>query len=641
MLLELAVRDLGVIEELRLVLAPGLTAVTGETGAGKTLVVEAIELLVGARADSVVVRPGADEAWVEGRFLLPAADGEREEVVVARAVPRQGRSRAYLDGRLATAGALAELGSRLVDLHGQHAHQSLLSTAVQRAALDHFAAIDLGPFRSAQGEVRSIEAALVDLGGDERSRAREMDLLRFQVDELAAAALDDPDEDVALEREEDQLGDAVAHREAAAAALDALNGDGAALDDLGQAVAAVSGRSPFAALEARLRAAVAELSDLSAELRDTGEAIADDPERLEAVRARRRLLHDLRRKYGETLAEVMSFSEDARGRLTVLEQHDSLAATLEVDRARAEAELARAASEVAAARRSAAPALADAVRAHLVELAMPKATLDVHVAGPDPGDDVTILLAANPGSPPLPLAKAASGGELARTMLALRLVLTAGPETLVFDEVDAGIGGEAAVAVGRSLAALARDQQVLVVTHLPQVAAFADTHVRVTKTMSHDRTTASVEVLDDPARVVELSRMLSGQPESSTARAHASDLLADARGERVMSERQRDDIVAVTGMARVDRRTKRLVKRIQPGDVMVIDHADLDRVAAETIIEAQAGAVVNVAASITGRYPNVGPLLISRLASRSSTKSGPRRWSPSRRAAPSPWRATA
>jgi DNA repair protein RecN (Recombination protein N) len=529
MLLELAVRDLGVIEELRLVLGPGLTAVTGETGAGKTLVVDAIELLVGARADPVVVRPRADEAWVEGRFLLPVAEGDPDEVVVARAVPRQGRSRAYIDGRLATAAALAELGSRLVDLHGQHDHQSLLSTAVQRAALDRYAAIELGPLHAARADLRRVEAALAGLGGDERARAREMDLLRFQVDELAAAALDDPEEDVALEREEDELGDALAHREAAAAAVEALGGEGAAVDSLGQAVAAVSRRAPFGDLEARLRAAAAELSDLAAELRDTGEAIADDPERLDAVRSRRRLLHDLRRKYGDTLSEVMSFAAEARDRLAELGEHDRRAAALDAERERARAAVHRAASVVAAARRVAAPSLAASSHAHLVELAMPKATLEIQVGGDDPGDDVAILLAANPGSPPLPLAKAASGGELARTMLALRLVLRAGPDTLIFDEVDAGIGGEAAVAVGRSLAALAREHQVLVVTHLPQVAAFADTHVRVTKAMSHDRTTAAVDVLDDPARVVELSRMLSGQPESSTARAHASDLLAHAR----------------------------------------------------------------------------------------------------------------
>jgi DNA repair protein RecN (Recombination protein N) len=529
MLLELAVRELGVIEELRLLLGPGMTVVTGETGAGKTLVVDAIELLVGGRADPVMVRTGAAEAWVEGRFLVPEpGPDEADEVVLARAIPAAGRSRAYVNGRLATVAALAEWGDRLVDLHGQHAHQSLLSPAVQRAALDRFGSVDLGRWRAAREEVHQIEAQLAALGGDERSRAREIDLLRFQVEELASAAIVDAAEDERLDAEESVLADAVAHQAAAEAALAALGDEAGAADTLGQAVAAVAGRSPFASQEVRLRAAAAELSDISGELRSAREAIADDPERLDALRTRRALLHDLRRKYGETLAEVLAFEQEVSARLHELEQHDRRAAELDAGRLSALDELAAAAAEVAAARRLAAPALAEAVEAHLGALAMARARVAVHVGGDDPADDVVMALAANPGTDPLPLAKVASGGELARAMLALRLVLTAGPPTLVFDEVDAGIGGEAAVAVGRSLGALGAKNQVLVVTHLPQVAAHADAHVRVTKVSGQDHTVANIEVLDDTARVEELSRMLSGQPESQTARDHAVELLAAA-----------------------------------------------------------------------------------------------------------------
>jgi DNA repair protein RecN (Recombination protein N) len=533
MLVELAVRDLGVIEDLRLVLGAGMTVVTGETGAGKTLVVDAIELLVGGRADPILVRAGADEAWVEGRFTVPEpVEGEEDEVVLARAIPATGRSRAYVNGRLATIATLAEWGERLVDLHGQHAHQSLLAPAVQRAALDRFAGIDLGPLTAARADVRAIEAQLAALGGDERMRAREIDLLRFQVDELAAAAISGPDEDDALDAEESVLADAVAHQQAAAVGGDALTGEGGAVDALGVSLAAVAGRAPFAAHEARMRAVAAELTDLASELRAAGEAIADDPERLEAIRARRQLLHELRRKYGESLGEVLAFAEEAGARLAELEQHDRRAAELDAARAEALAREATAAAAVATARRHAAPPLAAAVQEHLSGLAMARARVAVQVAGPDPADDVTLELAANPGAAPLPLAKVASGGELARTMLALRLVLTAGPPTLVFDEVDAGIGGEAAVAVGRSLAALGAEQQVLVVTHLPQVAAFAHAHVRVTKETGEDRAVARIEQLDDASRVEELSRMLSGQPESKTARDHASELLATATRER-------------------------------------------------------------------------------------------------------------
>jgi len=526
MLVELAAHDLGVIEDLRLVLGSGMTALTGETGAGKTLVVDAIDLLVGARADPAVVRPGAVEARVEGRFTYEGPDGEHE-VVLSRAIPANGRSRAYVDGRPVTVAELAERGGALVELHGQHAHQSLLSPAVQRASLDRFAGVDLAALLAARSRVREIEALLAALGGDERARAREIDILRFQVDELAAAGLHDDDEDLSLEREESMLSGAVGHLEAAGVALAALGEEGAG-EPIGRAISALVGHPPFSDLEARLRASAAELDEVARDLRAAAEGIQDDPERLQVLRERRQLLRDLRRKYGDSIAEVREFERQAAARLGELEQHDRRAGQLEDERAQAMAEVASAAAVVAAARGAAAPDLASAVASHLGQLALGRARVEVSVGGEDPCDDVQILLAANPGLPALPLSKVASGGELARTMLALRMVLTAGPPTLVFDEVDAGIGGEAAVAVGRALSSLAGDRQVLVVTHLPQVAAFADAHVRVSKQTGEDRTVAEVEVLDDQGRVAELSRMLSGQPESTTARDHASELLATA-----------------------------------------------------------------------------------------------------------------
>ncbi|MCB9371364.1 MAG: DNA repair protein RecN [Microthrixaceae bacterium] len=527
MLSELAVEDLGVIEKLSLLLGPGMTAVTGETGAGKTLVVGAIDLLVGGRADPRLVRPGAAEARVEGRFLH-----RDDEVVVTRVIPREGRSRAYIDGRLATVAALAELGAELVDLHGQHAHQSLLSPSVQRRSLDRFGSVDLAPLHDARQRLAEIDRALDALGGDERARAREIDLLRYQVDELAAASLEDPGEDDRLEAEEDRLADAVAHREAAGQALEALTGEGGGQDRLAAALAAVAGRAPFAAAEGRLLAAQAELADVAAELRAAGEAIVEDPERLAAVRARRRLLHELTRKYGESLAEVIAYRDELSARLADLEAYEERARALDARRGEAVAAVDDAAAAVGRARRAAAPGLAEATQSHLAALAMPKARLGVSVADDDPGDDVAFTLAANPGAALLPLAKVASGGELARTMLALRLVLTAGPPVLVFDEVDAGVGGAAALAVGRSLAALGADHQVLVVTHLPQVAAFADAQVAVAKADDGSVTTTQVAVLDEAARVVELARMLSGTPDSEAAHEHAAELLGTAARER-------------------------------------------------------------------------------------------------------------
>ena len=526
MLLELSVRDLGVIAVLQLVFRPGMTALTGETGAGKTLLVEALELVVGGRGDATLVRPGADEAVVEARFAV----GE-DETILARAVPASGRSRAYRDGRMVPAAGLAEAAAGLVDLHGQHAHQSLLGRAVQRAALDRFGGIDLSPLHDARALVAEVEAALRAIGGDPRARAREIDLLRFQVDELERAALHDPGEDVALAVEEDALADATAHREAGAVAVEGLTGEGGVLDTLGAAGAAIAGRRPFADIEERLRSAAAELSDAASELRAAAESVSEDPERLAAVRARRQLLRELQRKYGPTLSDVVTYAADARRRLAELESHDDRADALERDRLAAVDAVAIAERAVGDARRAAAPRLAAAVEEQLRRLAMPAARFEVEVAG-DPGDDVTFLLGANPGEPALPLARVASGGELARTMLAARLVLTEAPPTLVFDEVDAGIGGEAAVAVGRALAELAAQHQVLVVTHLPQVAAFADHQISVTKVEEDGRTVARAQILDDSGRVVELSRMLSGQPDSATARGHAEELLAVASRER-------------------------------------------------------------------------------------------------------------
>ena len=525
MIVELAISDLGIIESSSLLFGPGMTALTGETGAGKTMLVEAIDLLMGGRAEAHVVRRGAAEAVVEGRFVI----GD-DEHVLRRVVPSDGRSRAYIDGRLATVGALAELGATLVDLHGQHAHQSLLGAPVQRAALDRFGQVPIGELGAAKASLAAIEAALVDLGGDERARAREIDLYRFQVAELRHAAVEDADEDDRLDAEEDALADAGMHREAGASAGASLTADSGAADAIAAAMASLDERAPYRDLAGRLASVAAELSDIAHEVRDRAERIDEDPERLAGVRARRQLLRELRRKYGATLQEVVSYQHEAETRLEELLSHDRRAAELDERRAQALDALQAVQAKIRAVRVAVAPQLAVAVHGHLHELAMPKARLSIDVDGPA-GDDVRILLAANPGSELLPLAKVASGGELARAMLALRLVLTAGPPTLVFDEVDAGIGGTAALAVGRALGALGVTHQVLVVTHLPQVAAFADRHVVVTKHDDGERTVSDAVLLTEKERVVELARMLSGH-DSAAARRHARELLTSAAAAR-------------------------------------------------------------------------------------------------------------
>jgi DNA repair protein RecN (Recombination protein N) len=540
MIVELHVVDLGIVADLDLLIGAGLTAITGETGAGKTLIVEAIELLVGGRADPAIVRDGADEARVEGRLVDPDTS---DETVLARVVPRVGRSRAYVDGRLATAAELAEVGARFVDLHGQHAHQSLLDPAVQRAALDAFAgpaaAAALASYRDARARMRQVDDEVAELGGDARARAREIDLLRFQVDEILHADLDDPAEEVTLEAEEVLLADAAAHREALGRAYAAL--EGPALDALGVALAELDGRTPFDAITTRLRAAQAELADVEHDVRVAAETVTDDPERLEAVRRRRQLLRDLCRKYGDGVAEVVAYRSEVETRLARLESYETRARELEAERARCGADAARGAMALSAARREAAPRLARAIEINLRELALPHARVAVDVEDADPTDDgadrVIFLLAPNPGESPKPLARAASGGELSRAMLAARVVLTDAPPTLVFDEVDAGIGGEAGIAVGRLLATLGARHQVLCVTHLAQVAAFADTQVVVEKAVvgqskSRERTVASARLVDGDARVAELSRMLAGVGESTHARHHAAELLSTAKAPR-------------------------------------------------------------------------------------------------------------
>jgi DNA repair protein RecN (Recombination protein N) len=546
---ELHVRDLGVIGDLTIELGPGMTALTGETGAGKTLLVHALQLVLGGRAVPGLVRAGAEEALVEARFDMepgrdrpgdhgsatgPLAGGRGDgERILARTVPESGRSRAWVDGRMAPLGALAELGAGLVDIHGQHDQQSLLTVAGQRAALDAFAGSDLGPLSDARGALHEVRLRLAALGGDERERAREADLLRYQVAEIDAARIADPGEDTALREEEDRLASMAATREAAARAVDALRGadggggaEGGVSGFLGAALAVSSAQPALEGWARRLRAAALEIDDVAAELREVAETWEEDPARLEEVQSRRRLLSDLRRKYGETLDDVLGFGDAARASLAELEGREAEAAELETRRAQLEESVRDAERALREVRAAAAPALGAAVTVRLRSLAMPDAELEVSVGEDGPGDAVQFLLAANPGEAAQPLGRVASGGELARTMLALRLVVEGGAATMLFDEVDAGVGGAAALALARALRDVATRRQVLVVTHLPQVAAFADNQIAVRKAVDGaGRTVTTAEWLGPEGRIIELSRMLSGHPDSPTARAHAEELL--------------------------------------------------------------------------------------------------------------------
>jgi DNA repair protein RecN (Recombination protein N) len=535
-LTDLRVRDLGVIEDLSLTFGPGMTALTGETGAGKTLVVEALQLLLGARANPGIVRAGATEALVEARFVIDAegeGEGEEREVILVRSVPAEGRSKAWVDGRMAPVGALGEAAAGLAEIHGQHEHRALVTPGAQRSVLDAFAGTDLSVVRALHTELRALEGSLAALGGDEQQRAREADVLRYQVHEIQMARLEDPDEEAGLRAEEDRLADAGAYREAALGAaelLDPAGGEGGAAEPLGEAAAALSGRDAFEDYRARVAAAAVELVDVARALRDEAEGWEDDPARLAEVQERRRLLSELRRKYGEDLDAVMAYALEAAARLAILEDAEGEAARLTARQQELSKELGEAEAAVRAVRASAAGEFGHRVEEHLADLAMAGAKLEVRLSPEGAGEPVELWLGANVGESLQPLARAASGGELARAMLAIRLVGSGGPETMVFDEVDAGVGGAAALALGEALHEVAAERQVLVVTHLAQVASRADAQISVVKQESRGRTVTVASAVAGEERVTELSRMLSGHPGSHAARAHARELLGVGGG---------------------------------------------------------------------------------------------------------------
>ena len=545
MLRELHITDVGVIDDLDIELHAGLNVLTGETGAGKTMVTVGLSLALGARASASLVREGAASAKVQARFDAPAEAGEWAEdgeLILARTIGADGRSGSRIGGQIATATALAQLGSSLVEIHGQHQAQRLLSAAMQTAFLDRYAGdvhvVALGAFREVFDELRRSAAELETLTAEARERERELDLLAYQVHEIEDVS-PSAGETPTLAAEEARLGHVERLLDLAAVAAGVLGDEGGAQDAAAAALAAVreaAGLDTGAGdLAVRAEGALAELTELGRDLRSYREGLQADPGRLAEIRDRIAALKGLQRRYGETDVDVLGFLNTARGRLASLAGADDRRRELqELVTALTAAADARAAV-VTKGRAAAAGPLAKALQSELRELGMPGAAVEVVLVPLDPlsasgAERVELRFSASAGQPALPLAKTASGGELSRTMLACRSVLAdldAVP-TLVFDEVDAGIGGEAGLAVGRRLARLAAGRQVLVVTHLPQIASFADRHLRVRKQGG----VATVERLDDAQRVEELSRMLAGLSGSDSARSHAQELLAQATAQR-------------------------------------------------------------------------------------------------------------
>ncbi|HEV8055887.1 MAG TPA: DNA repair protein RecN [Nocardioidaceae bacterium] len=575
MLEELRLASLGVIDEAVLELGPGFTVITGETGAGKTMVVTALQLLLGARADSGLVRSGTDRARVEGRVRLGRsealrarlaeldADVDDDSLILSRVLSAEGRSRAVIGGTAVPVGRLGEITDTLVAVHGQADQRRLLRPAHQREALDRYVGAPavslLERFGHCYSALRGAERSLAELVANVRERAGEAEMLRAGLAEIEAAE-PVPGEDAALRAQEDRLAHADALRTAAHEARLALSGDDegsggdatARLDAVKRCLELVRDHDPQVA---ELADRVAELCYLAADVGHDVAAYAAsidaDPGRLAWVQERRATLATLQRKYGDSADELLHWAAQAAKRVAELDSTDERIDTLRQTVAQLRGELTTLGAELSRLRVQAAERLTIAVSEELAVLAMPDARLVVSVRqrldpaglevhgkrlgyGPHGLDDVELLLAGNLGSDPRPLDRVASGGELSRVMLGLEVVLAGRSPvpTLVFDEVDAGVGGKAAVEIGRRLALLARRAQVLAVTHLPQVAAFADRHYVVVKSSDGTITTSGLHDLDAQARVIELSRMLAGLEGSQAGRLHAAELLALAVEER-------------------------------------------------------------------------------------------------------------
>ncbi|GAB2525905.1 DNA repair protein RecN [Microbacterium petrolearium] len=565
MIEEMRLRDLGVIAEAALPFGPGFTAVTGETGAGKTMVVTGLGLLLGARADSGAVRAGAPQALVEGVWIVPEhgavaervreAGGDlepigegRAELYLSRSLSAEGRSRAGVGGRTAPAGVLADLAEHLVAVHGQSEQLRLKSAAAQRDALDRFGGEAVGAalaaYRGAFDAWRAIDRELTTLTTERDARAAEAEALRQTLAEIEQIA-PEPGEDAALAERAERLANAEELRAAAALAREGLSSEEGAPDVA--SILAEARRALERAGDPTLGAIAEQLADLGYRAADLAVELSgfladldeSGPLELAAVEERRAAVASLVRAHG-SLDAAIALLETGSARLAELDDDGDRIERLAVQRDEARAELDARAAELTAARTDAAARLSAAVTEELHALAMPDAAVTVAVReGAEAAhgrDDVAFLLAPHPGAEPRPVAKGASGGELSRVMLAIEVVIAATDPvpTFVFDEVDAGIGGAAAIEVGRRLAKLAETSQVIAVTHLAQVAAFANNHLSVVKASDGTVTTSSVRALEGGEREAEMARLLSGMSDSDAALTHARELLAmaDARVSR-------------------------------------------------------------------------------------------------------------
>ena len=556
MIEEISIRDLGVIADAKLRFGPGLTVLTGETGAGKTMVLTALGLLLGERSDTSAIRQGQDQIFVEGRWLIPnhakakqlvsEAGGviEDGQLLVNRIVSRDGRSRSAIGGASAPVNILSSLGEQLVAVHGQSDQIRLKSAVAQREALDQFSGVAelLGKYRESFDEWKALEHRLVELRSASASKAVELEQLKEATSELERLNAQ-PGEDVALAEKAQRLTHSEELRVAASEAHELISSENEQTDAIALVGKARRILEAAAVNDPELGKIAETLRELGFQLGENAAALSGylassesgGAEELDRVQQRRAELSAVMKKYGPTLDEVLSYYESSGRRLLDLDSSDEQisALSLEVDRLLAQVQ--DLAGQITAVRKHAALRLETAVTEELKTLAMGGATLVVAVdAGHDYQahgvDQVSIQLAAYPGAEPRPIGKGASGGELSRIMLAIEVVLARTEQalTFIFDEVDAGVGGAAATEVGRRLAQLAKVAQVIVVTHLGQVAAFADQHLRVMKTVGEQYTASDVVALNGEDRVEEIARMLSGMSQSDVAKASARELIAKA-----------------------------------------------------------------------------------------------------------------
>jgi DNA repair protein RecN (Recombination protein N) len=548
---ELTVENLAVVESVRLVLAPGFTVLTGETGAGKSLVVDAVALALGARASADQVRSGADAARVEAIFdapipadddpladLIEAGEGS---IIVRREIGADGRSSVRLNDRAVTVGGLASLGARLAEIHGQHEQQRLLEPSRQLNLLDTFGghAALVGEVSDAHRAWRACVATSAELVTDAHELARRVELLRHQAEEVAAAA-PRPGEDTELESQLRAATHAETIARAASSAVSALRDEDAAAERLAlverELASAAQHDARFAPLADRAAGLLAEAAELARDAAAAAESVDLDPAARQEGEERLSLLYDLRRKYGDTLEAVIDFGATAASELERLENQEGERERLRAEEIELREELEAASAKLTAARDAAGKRLASAVNAELPPLGLPAGAFDVALesveAGPTGADRAVFTFAPNPGEPARPLSRIASGGEASRLSLALKVVLAAADETplLVFDEVDAGVGGRNAAAVGERLKALSAHHQVLCVTHLAQVAAHADAHIVVGKSTADGRTLTEAHVLAPEERAAELAAMLAGEGAGHEAHAAAEALLRGAAG---------------------------------------------------------------------------------------------------------------